>query len=149
MSVRLLATLALLGFCGGCERRLLTEDDFTREGSYSVPGIERLEHKPIAELTEDNPAPTVTLYEDGLFLVGGGDDIRQGHAEGAVGLARWVATQIVDLPRSFALTTGSDQPNTTIRVRIGSAWRSVNVNGYFPTKVGVYSLSGSHQKPSV
>jgi hypothetical protein len=121
------------------------EVDETKEwsdGTYSVPGLDALDHKPIVMLDDvsawhgtPETLPQLTVYEDGKAIVvypeTTGARIEEGTVADPRGLARRIGHDLSALdPRITTRKRATDQPETTVFVRAGTLWRAVTVVGF-------------------
>ena len=115
-------------------------------GSYAVDGLDACAHRPLVILDQVDAwsgsvesLPSLTVYEDGLVITAEWDK--------AANVAR-ITSARADSPKTIAddlerqgvfvlapridVSKATDQPETSIRYRIGGAWRSVTVVGFRP-----------------
>ena len=121
-----------------------TEADDTKEwseGTYSVPGLDALAHKPIVILDDvsawqgtPEALPQLTVYEDGKTIVvypeAAGARIEEGTLADPRGLARRIGHDLSALDPRITTRRATDQPETTVFVRAGTLWRAVTVVGF-------------------
>jgi hypothetical protein len=145
--------VVIVGACGHHAPAPVTEapihadtadSDETREwseGTYSVPGLDALAHKPIVMLDDMNAwhgtpetLPQLTVYEDGKAIIvypePAGPRIEEGTVADPRGLARRVGHDLSALDPRITTTRATDQPEVTVFVRAGTLWRAVTVVGF-------------------
>jgi len=106
-------------------------------GGVEVSGLAATSDRPIL-IYEDvnawsgppNGLPALTLYEDGVAIRSTEDGgVTTGHVDGAGALAGCIAQGLAGLPQHIEASRATDQPEVSVRARVGDTWRSVSVVG--------------------
>ena len=105
-------------------------------GGVEITGLDETAHRPIVIYEDVNAwsgspegLPALTIYEDGLAIRATGKTITTGYVDGSIALGHCVAQSLVGLFPRIDASRATDQPEVSVRARVGNVWRSSTVVG--------------------